>query len=238
LGLKGYWGLERLPDYQNVATAVDRFAIASGYLRYSFMRRSLGAVDDEQGILALLSIDATVQHSTTPPRFLGALDYGWILPWDHTSLWLRGAAGFSPGAATDPASQFYFGGFGNNILDYREVRRYRQPEAFPGIPLDAIGGTNFAKMLVELDLPPLRFRAFGFPWLYCTWARCALFVGAVTLGLDAPSPEDQAALAGVQVDMKLVLFSSLSSTLSFGYASAAEHRGRRQEEFMVSLKLL
>ena len=48
----------------------------------------------------------------------------------------------------------------------------------------------------------------------------------------------KAVAAGAQLDCKLVLFSTLSSTLSFGYAVAAEKNQRRRTEWMVSLKLL
>jgi hypothetical protein len=44
--------------------------------------------------------------------------------------------------------------------------------------------------------------------------------------------------AGCQLNAKLVLFSSLESTLSFGYASAFERGHAAEDEFMASLKIL
>jgi hypothetical protein len=42
---------------------------------------------------------------------------------------------------------------------------------------------------------------------------------------------------GGQVDLRLVIFSALESTLSFGYAAAKEEGHQMDTEFMVSLKL-
>ena len=45
-----YGGLERLPDFQNVPTDVDSTLATRARLRYSHLRQSLGAVDDEKGL--------------------------------------------------------------------------------------------------------------------------------------------------------------------------------------------
>jgi hypothetical protein len=104
--------------------------------------------------------------------------------------------------------------------------------------LNALGGTNFVKVLAEFDLPPLRFRRAGIPAFYCTWMRLALFGGGVTTNLDRAGSGQRAVNLGAQLDCKLVLFSTLSSTLSFGFAVAAEEDRRMTNEFMISLKLL
>jgi hypothetical protein len=234
----GYWGLERLPELQNVATSVDRFYTIAGQLKYSFLLRSLGAVDAERGILTSLSLNTTVLRSAFYPRAAGRLDYGFALPWDHASIWLRSYAGYSPGDPEEPSANFFFGGFGNNWVDHGSVQRFREQYSFPGMELDALGGTNFVKLMAEFGLPPLRFRRAGVPALYCTWMRLALFGGGIATNLDRPSAGQKAVAAGAQLDCKLVLFSTLSSTLSFGYAVAAERDQRRRTEWMVSLKLL
>jgi hypothetical protein len=238
LSANGYWGLERLPDYQNIRTSFDRFYTLSGLLKYSFMLRSLGAVDYERGILTALTVDATVLRSVAYPRFGARLDYGFALPWDHASVWLRTAAGISPGDPAEPSANFYFGGFGNNWVDHGNVQRFREYYSFPGIELDGLGGTNFVKALIEFDLPPLRFRRAGVPVFYCTWMRLALFSGGVATNLNRKAAGQRAVTMGGQLDCKLVLFSTLSSTLSFGFAMAAEEDRRLSNEFMISLKLL
>ncbi|MGA9118114.1 MAG: hypothetical protein WB699_02010 [Bacteroidota bacterium] len=238
LGANAFWGLERLPDYQNIATSYDHFYMFNGSLRYSFLLRSMGAVDYERGISLKLANRTTLLLSKAYLQFYATLDYGLALPLDHTSLWIRSAAGYSPSHRNEPSANFYFGGFGNNWVDHQEVHRYREYYSFPGIELDALGGTNFGKAVVELDLPPLRFKRFGLPNFYCTWARLTAFAGGLITNMDDASIQGKAADVGLQMDFNLVLFTGLSSTLSFGYAFAVESNQRSSREFMVSLKLL
>ncbi len=97
--------------------------------------------------------------------------------WAHSSIWLRSAAGASPGPRDDPFANFFFGGFGNNWVDRGEAKRYREYYAFPGADLNEIGGRNFVKSTLEWNLPPLRFRRVGTPGFYVTWMRPAVFAG-------------------------------------------------------------
>jgi hypothetical protein len=56
--------------------------------------------------------------------------------------------------------------------------------------------------------------------------------------MDIDSLRNEGVSVGAQLDFKLVLFTNLSSTLSFGYAAAIQQGGRLSREFMVSLKIL
>ena len=100
-------------------------------------------------------------------------------------MWLRSSLGYSWGDPENTLSNYYFGGFGNNWVDYKEVRRFREYYSFPGIEINELGGNNFGKLLLECDLPPLRFKRAGIPDLYCTWASAAIFGGAIAANLDA-----------------------------------------------------
>ena len=131
-------------------------------------------------------------------------------------------------------SSFFFGGFGNNWVDWGEVRRYRDEESFPGLELNETGGTDFAKGTVEWTLPPMRFRRVGVPGLYTNWARLALFSSGLATDLGRPDERREMWNAGAQVDFSLVLFSTLESTFSVGYAQAFEH-GSSSDEVMISL---
>ena len=84
---------------------------------------------------------------------------------EHSSLWLRTAAGKSWGDRDNAFANFFFGGFGNNWIDYQEVCRYRDHYAFPGVELNEIGGTDFVKATLEWTLPPVRFQRLGRPSL-------------------------------------------------------------------------
>ena len=59
-------------------------------------------------------------------RVRATLDLGIPLPLSHSSVWLRGATGFSPQDRREPFANFFFGGFGNNYVDHQDPKRYRE----------------------------------------------------------------------------------------------------------------
>ena len=234
----GFLGLDRLPDYQNIAATYDRLLTAGARLDYKYLRRSLGAVDAEKGIQWALVFQSELANSKLYPRIRGDIDYGFRLPIAHSSLWLRSSAGQSFGDRKQPFGKFYFGGFGNNYVDYRESRRYREYYSFPGVELNEIGGARYGKALAEWTLPPLRFRRMGFPFAYANWAQPILFASGVVTDSDEATAGRKLCNAGGQLDLKLVLFSNLESTLSLGYATAFGPDRAPTREWMVSLKIL
>ncbi len=238
IDLTGYSGLEKLPDFQNISTSFDKFVTLNGKLNYKYYIRTLGSVDAERGVQWTLSSFNTLVRSRFYPLVCLSLDYGFMLPVDHTSLWARTSFGYSSRGRDDPFANFYFGGFGNNWIDYQDVQRYRAFYSFPGLQLNEAGGTRYGKYLLELDLPPLRFRRVGILNAYCTWARFALFSGILQTNIDDASLRTDYLDVGGQVDFRIVLFSNLESTFSLGYAFAWARYQRAEREFMASLKLL
>ncbi len=229
--------LDQLPEYQNVPVSVDSLVSASAELNYSDVRSSLGNVDDEKGQKWSARLVADRANGTLASRAYATYDAGVATPMSHSSVWLRTAAGFSLQDPANPFANFFFGAFGNNYVDYRDEKRYRQYYAFPGVPLDAIGGRNFAKTTVEWNLPPVFFRRVGTPGLYVTWLRPAVFAGALTTNIDGTAPRRQAANLGGQVDLRLILLSTLDVTVSLGGAVAYED-GIARRELMASIKIL
>jgi len=238
LGVAGYGGLERLPDYQNIATTYDNFASGALSLDYENMTASLGAVEYEKGYSWQLGMNSTYLLRRFYPHFIAGADYGVPLPIYHSSVWLRTSAGFCDRDRYDPFANFYFGGFGNNWVDSRAVKRYRNWYSFPGMELNELSGTNFTRGMLEWNLPPLRFRRLGFPALYCSWARCSVFGMALSTNVDDKAVRENAFNFGTQVDLDWQLLSQLRMTLSFGYARAFKEKQRGSDEYMVSLKVL
>ena len=239
VGAAGYAGLERLPEFQNVAASFGEMLTAHAGLDYSFLRRSLGAVEDEQGVAAGVTLQSNYVRRQLYPRLHADLDLGFLLPLDHSSIWLRGSAGQSLAAdRDDPFGRFYFGSFGNNWVDHGAVKRFRDYDSFPGVPIDAVGGSNYGKAQVEWVLPPLRFRRVGVPSLYLRWASLSLIGTGLTTDVDDAAMRRGLAAVGSQLDLRLVSFSHLNSTLSVGYAFAFEQQHSPRREFMISLKLL
>lgn len=238
VGLGAYWGLERLPDYQNVPTSFDKFFSFNARLNYQNTAKSLGAVEDEKGTQWQVVLHSNYVNGKMFPRLYSNSAFGTLLPMNHSSLWLRASAGYSFGKREEPFANFYFGGFGNNWVDHGEIWRYREAYSFPGVELNQIGGVNYGKAMLEWDLPPLRFRRFGIPSFYCNWSRVALFSSAIVTNIDSRTEGQSALNVGGQIDFRLVLFSSLESTFSLGYAIAVENKQRSTREFMISLKIL
>jgi hypothetical protein len=234
----GYGGLERLPDYQNVRASFSEMISVSGSLRYQNVRRSIGAVDGQKGIIASIKTGANLVNRTAYPRLQAEYHLGTPLPLKHSSFWLRTYAGQSVGDRTNPFANFYLGGFGNNWVDHRDIRRYHADYAFPGIGLNALAGTNYARATGELLLPPLRFRDAGVQAFYLKWARLALFTSGAVTNFDTALNRTTAYNVGGQVDFRLMFFSHLQTTLSVGVAGARTSRDYRGMERMISLKIL
>lgn len=234
----GYGGLEKLPDYQNVASSSDKSLSFSSALNYQDLRATLGAVDYEKGIRSCLVASDDYVNSEHFPQVYANLDLGFLLPIEHTSLWLRGSSGHSFGDREDPFASFYFGGFGNNWVDHLDIKRFREYYSFPGTEINAVGGRNFGKVLAELILPPIRFRRLGLTSAYLRWARVSMFSSGIMTNLDSTMDRRELINIGGQVDFRLVTFSLLNSTLSLGYAVAFEEDQRSSDEFMASLKIL
>jgi hypothetical protein len=248
LGLTSWTGLERLPGAQNIAVSpdFDRLFAPTVELSEKDLRSSLGSVDYEKGYQ--WSLSAWMNHVRFRqdgsrdwrdfPQFEATLDGGVPLPLSHSSIWIRGATGYSPGDRFEPFANFFFGGFGNNWVDSREVKRYRQAGQFPGVPLDAVAGTNYAKATLEWNLPPFRFERVGTPAFYATWLRLSLFSTALATNVDDDALRRELADAGAQADVRFQLFARQPLTLSGGYARAFEKDGPASDEWMLSLKIL
>jgi len=232
-----YGNLDTLPENQNVPIDVPDYTALAARLSYRLERRTIGGLDPEKGLEWTLAGADRIVGSDHYPRAWGTLGFGLPLGWDHSSLWPQLAAGIADGQADDPLANFYFGAFGNNWVDHGEVRRFREAWAFPGLEIDEVPGRTFGKLLLEWRLPPLRFRRLGVPELYVTWASASLFGGGLVteIGRDL---QQEAWDLGAQVDLKVVLFTNLSTTLSLGYARAWREDVLSSGEFMVSLKIM
>src|SRR6185503_19255758 len=210
------------------------------------VRASIGAVDQEKGHRwsFLYGNNVVRFHHLDGETWLGfplaqaTLDLGVPLPLRKSSIWLRTAGGYSPGDRDEPFANFFLGGFGNNWVDHQEVKRYREAGSFPGIEIDNAAGTNFARAMIDLNLPPHTFQRLGTPALYGSWLRFSVFSSGLVTNMDAADLRRKLANVGVQADLRIQVFARQSMTLSSGYARAFERGAATQDEWMVSLKIL
>jgi hypothetical protein len=237
-GVSYYTGLDTLPGNQNVPFDFEDIVSGKVALSFSDTRRSQGSVDHEKGYR--WEFVATGEHAEgdTLPRLRGGFDFGFVLPLANSSLWLYSSAGYAEGQRENPLANFYFGGFGNNYVDDGDVKRYREFDSFPGFEIDELSGQSFAKSVLELNLPPIRFEEVGTPELFLGHLRPALFAGVLATDANMGSMRRTVYNAGFQVDLNLTLTHRLPMTLSFGYAAGFEDGDKLGEEWMLSLKIL
>jgi len=233
-----YGDLDSLPNFQNVPSPSSKLFTGELGVLHKNIRSSIGHVDDETGYVwgALAHIYGA--DGEVVPGLVGSFDVGFALPVGHSSIWLRNALGGSSGDRDDPLANFFFGGFGNNYVDEGDAKRYREVLSMPGFEIDAIGGRTFAKSMLELNLPPLRFESMGTPGFYVPWARSALFATALSTNFEDGDVRDNAYNVGFQVDFQMQVMHRLSMMLSMGYAVGFADGDRDDNEFMISLKIL
>ena len=135
-------------------------------------------------------------------------------------------------------ANFYFGAFGNNYVDDKPVKRYRQYDSFPGFDIDEIKALSFVRELGEVNLPPYVFESAGTPVLYLNWLQPSVFVAGLWANPGNAAQRTDYASVGVQVDTRISVLHWYSMTLSAGYAVGYRNGQRAGSEWMVSLKIM
>jgi hypothetical protein len=232
-----YDQIDTLPGAQNVDTNFTRLTTAEAGLFYTDVRRSLGAVDGEKGLMWSVVATGSRVNGEITPQIRGTLDLGFDLPLPHSSIWLRGAAGAADGSKNATVANFYFGGFGNNYVDDGIVQRYREYYAFPGFGLQEISGLNFVREMFEWNIPPLVFESAGTAAFHAAWLRPALFASAMVTEPGKPSLRQNYETVGTQADLRFSVLHWYDLTLSAGYAVGFQDGRRKGSEWMISLKI-
>ncbi|HEY5897697.1 MAG TPA: hypothetical protein VIV54_09050 [Burkholderiales bacterium] len=233
-----YNNLDVLPEAQNVGATAKRLVTGEAGLYFTDTRRSRGAVDDEKGVLGNLVLSTNYANDKAIPQLRGGLDFGVPLPLGHSSIWLRNAAGVAHGERADPYANFFLGGFGNNYVDARGEKRYREYYALPGFELNEISGRSFTRHMLEANLPPYLFESIGTPAFYLAWVRPALFATALWTDPADAAQRGRYGNAGAQLDLRFSVLHWYEMTLSLGYAVGYRGGVRAGDEWMVSLKIM
>jgi len=232
-----YTGLDVLPGAQNIQSRDPDIATGKLGIEYSNFTKSLGAVDNEDGYSIGAHAEDSLAHGELYPSVYAEGSFGIALPWNHASLWTYDSAGVKGGNRNNSLDYFFFGAFGNNFVDDREVKRYRDYDSFPGFSIDALDGRSFLKTTEEFNFPPIRFEDIGNAAFFLKSLRPAVFAGV--LQTDPGSPDSRTLEdVGLQLDWNFVVAVNLPMTLSIGSALGIENGRVRRNEIMVSLKIL
>jgi len=239
--INAYGMMDALPLFQEIETTISSFQTAALYYQYSKTRGSFGAVIKESGIETGVDAYTYLAGGKFFPTVNANFDFGFLIPvMRNTCMWIRSAVGQNFGDSGSEFGNEYFGGFGNNWLDYREANRYRSVNTFPGASIDQIKANSYAKILAELNLRPIRYNNFGAINIYPTYTQFSIFGtglfadpwGGSQLGFRPY------ANVGIQINTEIVLFKFMKTTWSFGYAHAFGPDGWHNGDWLISLKLL
>jgi hypothetical protein len=233
-----YDQIDTLPAAQNVETSFTRLLTTSAALRYTDVRRSIGAAEDEKGVAWSIVYNGQQTQGHTSPQLLGTLNVGIPLPLPNSSVWSFTAAGTADGAHNPTLANFYFGGFGNNYVDDKAIKRYHEYYSLPGFKIDEVSGLRFVKELVELNAPPYVFESAGTPGLYLNWLRASVFAAGLWTEPANASERKSYSSIGTQVDLRFSLLHWYGMTLSAGVAAGYQGSQKVGTEWMISLKIM
>jgi hypothetical protein len=226
-------GVESIHDNQ-VPVSTPRFFSFETRLHSRNVRRAIGSVDSERGT----EWTATLNALGLEGRIVGGLhgDWNWYSTVErpHNVFHLQLAGGFATAPPDLAIGQFYLGGFGNQLLENEEVKQFRNPLRFPGVPVYSLPTGGFAKIMVEHNLPPLRVAGARIGSHALSHVDASWFVQG--LMLDG-RPKQIGHNLGAQVNLVFEHWSNLESTLSAGLARAWLP-DRPSWEWFVSIKLL
>ncbi|MCZ6821182.1 MAG: hypothetical protein O7G31_17070 [Calditrichaeota bacterium] len=235
--LSFYTGIEAINDNLITVSNPD-FLVFETSLNSSNVRRAIGSVDKEFGNDWTLTLSALALSPQDDAQAAGGLHaewshfHSWV--WPHNILHLKLGAGY---LRTDPQltmGNFYFGGFGNQELEKKPVKQYRNIFRFPGLPIYSIVAESFFKIMLENSLPPLRVgkvrigRHF-LSHIDASWFSQALIVDS--------GQENKWVNLGGQINFTFTHWYNLDTTLSAGFARAWSDLGS-SDEWFVSFKLL
>lgn len=232
-----YTGMESIND-NLVEVSEPNFGVAETVTSYKSLRRSIGSSDYEKGN----TFDLTFRGFGT-----GGKDFAWsgqiVGEWANYSTWIANhnifrfysAVGYHYDNERILQSRFYFGGFGNRILENVPVKQYRDVFRFPGLPIYSYDATRFAKISIENNLPPLRIGNASVSQHHLDYIELSLYSQGLWTQIE--KTERLFINIGVQLNIVLKHWFNLESTLSFGFGKAWVEKYNNTEYF-ISFKLL
>jgi hypothetical protein len=226
-------GVESILDNQ-IPVSTPRFLSFETSLNSRNVRRAIGSVDSESGT----EWTATLNALGLEGRVVGGLQGGWnwytTVGRPHNVFHVQLAGGFATAPPNLAIGQFYLGGFGNQIVENEEVKQFRHPLRFAGVPVYSLPAGGFGKVMIEHNLPPLRLSGARIGSHALSHVDASWFTQGLVLDGNTKRTGHN---LGVQVNLVFEHWSNLESTLSAGVARAWLG-SQGSWEWFVSIKLL
>jgi hypothetical protein len=199
-------------------------------------RSTIGSVDAEKGYEwnAQLRKTHLIDDFATNATTLSG-EFNWFTPifTPHNIFRVQTAAGKSWDDFIG-AGLFYFEGFGDQLLEERTNRRYRQIENFFGLGNNSQIADSFAKFTVENIFPSIKIgKRFGDSYL----KRADVSIFHQRLYSEFKDTSAQYYNLGFQSNWHLTNFYTIDATLSLGFARAWDQVGDSYDEFFLYIKL-
>ena len=231
-----YTGIKFLNDNLVKISSPD-FLVGQTEINSKNLRRSIGSIDFEEGNEFNYSLVGFYSQDKKE-NYAGQIYF----EWDNYSTWLLNhnifhfklASGYSYVNRDLIQGKFYFGGFGNRRVEDENVRQYRKVFRFPGIPIYSLQADKFVKLMIENELPALRFSNAAIGQHYLSNINISFY--SQGLLVKSLQPEKWVDI-GAQINLVFRHWYNLESTLSAGIAKAWSPAGNSWEWF-ISYKLL
>ena len=213
------------------------FAVAQTNFNSRDLRKTIGSADYEYGNefnVTLMIFAAKIDNFEYAGQFFAEWDHFTTFLSNHNIFHFKLAGGYHYKNEQMFQARFFFGGFGNRALENVDVKQYRKVFRFPGIPIYSLDAEQFVKIMLEDNLPPLRFGNASIGDHYLSHIDFAVYSQA----LFAKSHLGKEWIdIGTQINFIFKHWFNLESTLSAGIANAWFDDGNSWEWF-VSFKLL
>jgi hypothetical protein len=234
--ITAYTGFKYFND-NIVKVSEPDFLVAQTIFNSKDLRRSIGSSDFESGN----EFTATAMffgENPDNPQYSGQLFTEWdnysIFIANHNVFHFKLAAGYNWKNENLFQAQFFFGGFGNREVENVDVKQFRKVFRLPGIPIYSLYAERFAKVMVEDNLPPIRFSNASIGQHYLSHIDFSVY----SQGLIVKSPLGTKWVdVGAQLNLIFKHWFNLESTLSAGIANAW-FEGGNDWEWFISYKLL
>lgn len=231
-----YNGVEYIND-NLVRVSRPDFIVAQTNYSSTDLRRSIGSSDFESGE----KYDFTLRvfgDNPDDPQFAGQLIGEWDnyfnILFPHNTMHIQFASGYHVDNKNLRQARFYFGGFGNRYVENEDVKQYRKVFRFSGIPIYSMEAERFIKIMIENNLPPLRFANLSFSQHFINHIDASIYSQAIIAKSDAA---EKWINIGLQGNIVFKHWFNLESTFSAGIAKAWWDNGEDWQWFL-SIKLL
>ncbi len=231
-----YNGVEFIND-NLVRVSRPDFLVVQTNLNSKNLRRTIGSSDYESGSI----YDFTLRmfgHDPSAPQFAGQIigewdSYSnWIAP--HNTFHFKLAAGYHHDNPALSQGRFYFGGFGNRLVENADVKQFRKVFRFPGIPIYSMETDRFVKVMFENNFPPVRFADASLGQHFLNHLDMSIYTNYMIT--NSPMGTNWFNI-GAQLNLVMKHWFNLETTFSTGIANAWWDKGSSWEWFL-SIKLL